>query len=420
MIHLAKVISNFDFTRTGKVRVQCKELDLNQLEVIYTTPYYSNWKAGIFAPPAEGSEILIHVDQSTGFAYYLSTVIASPIITKKYQSPDPDNRRLNPVINVSQLYQDGSPGSMTFKNNQKDGLQIDSKRATDRIINKTVLNSGKKALRLDSSPEVDCVRLENGHGDYLKITGLPESSIGIPSPPKRSLEARTFLNQNFVSDRGGIDLMINDGKDITIENRSSGFFGMSSIFGPRSGNVNLFTKYKNINLIAKAPPYVPIESLQHGGKIFLETANSSVVVSRTGVTIRLNTSVIGTPPAGAAIAGVGGPKIEVKTTGEILIDAGGTHTIPPSTGGLIKIRGGDLALIADRTITLTAGTAINLQSVGQINVNGTNVNVDGLAGIFLNSNLSSPAVAAAATVRSLLDIPVNITPSDYPLGTKFF
>lgn len=417
MIYTAKVGSNFDFTRTGKVKVECKALDLTNLEVIYTTPYHSNWKGGIFAPPAEGSEILIHVDDTTGLAYYLSTVIASPRITKKYQSPDPKNIRNRPIVNSSELYQNGAPGSMTFKNDQKDGLQIDQKRSDDRIITKTILNSGKKAVRLDSSPEVDCVRIENGHGDYLKLTGLPESSIGVPTPPKRSLEARTFLNQNFVSDRGGIDLMINDGKDIVIENRSSGFFSMGSIFGPRSGNVNLFTKFKNINLIAKAPVYVPLEGLQQGGKIFLETANSSVVVSRTGVTIRLNT--LPTAP-GAAIAGVGGPKIEVKTNGEILIDAGGSHTIPPSVGGRIKIRGGDLSFIADRTITMTAPVAINLQSTGQINVNGTNVNVDGTTGIFLNSNLSTPAIAAAATARSLIDIPVNVTPNEYPLGTKFF
>lgn len=414
MIYTAKVLSNFDFTRSGKVKVQCKELLLNSLDVIYTTPYYANWKGGIFSPPAEGSEILIHYNQSTRLAYYLSTVIANPVANTKDQN---NNTREDPIINSTQLYQDGAPGSMTFKNDQKDGLQIDTKKAKDRIISKTVLNSGKKALRLDSSPEVDCVRLENGHGDYLKITGLPESSIGIPTPPKRSLEARTFLNQNFVSDRGGIDLMINDGKDIVIENRSSGFFSMGSIFGPRSGNVNLFTKFKNINLIAKAPVYVPLEGLQQGGKIFLETANSSVVVSRTGVTIRLNT--LPTTP-GAAIAGVGGPKIEVKTNGEILIDAGGSHTIPPSVGGRIKIRGGDLSFIADRTITMTAPVAINLQSTGQINVNGTNVNVDGTTGIFLNSNLSTPAIAAAATARSLIDIPVNVTPNEYPLGTKFF
>lgn len=409
----AKVISNHDFTRTGKVLASCPSENLENLTVVYTSPYYSNWKGGIFVPPAEGSQILAWLDVNTlggPIAYYLSTIIADPA--------EPSVGRKDPIVNAPQLYQDGAPGSMTFKNDQKDGLQIDHKRGEDRIICKTVLNSGKKALRLDSSPEVDCVRLENGHGDYLKITGLPESSIGIPTPPKRSLEARTFLNQNFVSDRGGIDLMINDGKDIVIENRSSGFFSMGSIFGPRSGNVNLFTKFKNINLIAKAPIYVPTEGLQQGGKIFLETANSSVVVSRTGVTIRLNTSV---PPApGAAIGGVGGPKIEVKTNGEILIDAGGSHTIPPSVGGRIKIRGGDLSLIADRTITMTAPVAINLQSTGQINVNGTNVNVDGTTGVFLNSNLSTPAIAAAATARSLIDIPVNVTPNEYPLGTKFF
>ena len=270
-----------------------------------------------------------------------------------------------------------------------------------------------------ASPEVDCVKLSNGHGDYIKLNGIPESSVaGTFSSPKRSLEARTFLNQNFVTDRGGIDLTAMDGKDITIENRSSGFFSWGGFFGPRAGNVNIFSKYKNINLSAKAPFYVPTEGPNSGGKVMIETGNAQVTVSRDGVTIRMNTSL---PPGGSAvIPGPGNPRIEVKATGEVVIDAGGPFSTIPTIGGTLTLKAGNIELLANNvligatsSITTNAGALTTVNSAGLVNIDGT----------FVNLNSGAAAVAGPLAIRDAVaipEIPINVTPSEYPIGTKYF
>lgn len=431
MIYTGIVKSSFDLDRSGKVYAECRDLGYfpckvtvknnipkvegKCLRLLYTTPYFMPGKGGHFNPPADNAEILIFKDQLKNKHYYLSTIINMDGVSKKKDEKDLPEETM---IDQLELYEDAVPGAATFKNLNNDGLGIYYKRSESRYINKTTLRSGKKELSLDSSPEVDCVKLSNGHGDYLKISGLPESAAGIIGPPKRALEARTFLNQNFVSDRGGVDLTVMDGKEITLENRSSGFFSWAGLFGPRSGNINLFSKYKNINISAKAPFYVPTEGPNSGGKVMIETGNSQVTVSRDGVTIRMNTSI--PPGPGAVIAGPGNPRIEVKATGDIVIDAGGPFSTIPTAGGTLTLKAGNIELLATNvtigaaaTLTTNAATVTTINSGGAVNIDGALVN--------LNSGAAATAGPAAVTAAAAVpEFPVNITPSEYPTATKYF
>lgn len=431
MIYPATVKSSYDTDRSGKIYVECPDLNYSPcnvlvendlikikgkcLEVTYTTPYFKPTKGGFFSPPADNAQILIFEDQIRRRHYYLSTIVDMTSVSKTQNSED---LLQDPIIDQLELYEDGVPAATTLKNMNNDGLGMYFKRSTTRYINKTTLKNGKKELSLDSSPEVDCVKLSNGHGDYLKISGIPESSNGVIGPPKRALEARTFLNQNFVSDRGGVDLTVMDGKEITLENRSSGFFSWAGLFGPRSGNINLFSKYKNINISAKAPFYVPTEGPNSGGKVMIETGNSQVTVSRDGVTIRMNTSV--PPGPGSVIAGPGNPRIEVKATGDIVIDAGGPFSTIPTAGGTLTLKAGNIELLATNvtigaaaTLTTNATTVTTINSGGAVNIDGAFVNLNSGA-----AATAGPAAISAAT--AVPEFPVNVTPSEYPTATKYF
>jgi len=447
MIYVGVVKSNYDTTRSGKFWVECKELGYNPceieitkegkmirkgkcLKVTYTTPYFKNFKTGMITVPEEGSQVLIVVkDKGIASAYYLSTIVAEEGAVKR--SVVENSIREDPYMNPLEFYEDGAPAAQTFKSAKNNGLGIYFKASKTRYVNKTTLNNGNKELSLDSSPEVDCVKLNNGHGDYIKITGIPEPAPGGPPlhpGPRRSLEARTFLNQHFVSDRGELDFKVIDGKEITLENRSSGFFSWGSLFGPRAGNVNLFSKYKNINITAKAPNFVPSEGFNSGGKIMIQTSNSEIIVSRDGVTIQLNPLGTTYPFSGFATAGFSKPKIELKAlTGDIVIDAGSYKNTPleggSRPGGRLILKGGTIELDSTNGVFINGGPtgSINLASTTTVNIGGAAaVNIDG-ALVNLNSGASVAGVGATQAITATPSVPpINVTPSEYPTGTKYF
>lgn len=457
-IYTAQVKSSLDVARMGIIQITCTD-EPRATEAYYTTPYHKPFRTGgMFAIPAENSNILIAFDDKNLKAYYLSTIIdadeagkannvakslvqvvANPVaaaatgplgfLTKPLLNKVADKLFKTPIVgDQTKLYEGFAPAVMKFKNDEDNGLSITDKNAKKYMVNETRLNSGGKYLSLNSSPEIDCVHLDNGHGDFLKITGMPQSAVGLPPDPKRSLQAKTFLSQEFVSDRGGIDLRVVEGKDINIENDSTGFMSVGGVGGFRSGNVNIFSKWKNIRLAAKGfifPPNV-------GGQIILETALSKIFTTNLGIAMKAGLPVVGA-------------SLEMDAaTGTVVIKNTISKIIMTNIGISLRCGLASIELTPAGVINLTAPLGINLitpginttsQSLGfspgavniggptsivniqgsVVNMQGAAVNIDGETGIFLNTGQAT----VAGVLTGLLDIPFTPpTPANPPaLGT---
>ena len=396
-IYLAQVTSNMDISRTGIIQISCPE-EPRITEAIYTSPYYTPYtKGGFFAIPEENSNILIAYNVKTNKAYYISTVLddGSEFYDEKFPSPetatDPNNLlRSTPIIaEPYRVYKDFSPAVVTLKNNEDNGLEVRKFKEELRYVNETSLVNERKHLTLASSPEVDSVILDNGHGDYLRINAEPKSATGLPIESSRSIEMKSEMGQNFVTNRGGLDIRIIEGKDLNISNTSIGSNALFGVFGPKSGNINLFSKYANIRLSAKGT-LGPT-----GGSVLLETATSNVLVSNFSVTIKTQ----------------GGSEIEINaTTGAIEIKS-------PTT---IAVEGAKISLNATGSLDLAAPiiniggattTAVNIKSQSI-------VSIDGPIGLYLNSGQAIPSTPVP-TLPSPNDFLINYLKLQYPKGGKY-
>lgn len=469
-IYTAQVKSTLDLARMGIIQVACED-EPKITEAYYTTPYHRPFtNGGMFAIPAERSNILIAFDEKTSKAYYLSTIIDSPqvdvavdIATNLTTQLTPPNigtvfansfmgnvaKKVfkSPIVgDQTKLYEGFAPAVMKFKNDEDNGLSISDKNAKKYMVNETRLNSGGKYLSLNSSPEIDCVQLDNGHGDFLKITGMPQSAVGLPPDPKRSLQAKTFLSQEYVTDRGSLDLRVVEGKDITIENDSTGFMSVGGVGGLRSGNINIFSKWKNIRLAAKGSIFPPTIA----GQIILETALSKIFTTNLGIAIKTGLPLLGASlemdaAAGTIILKNSISKV-VMTNAGISLRCGlaSIELTPAGTISLVAPLGINLITPGINTTSQSLGFAEGIVNIGSpasivniqgsiINMNGiASVNIDGTEGIFLNTGLGTAGVAAtgALTIPFTAPTPANpaslgvapILPTvdaEYPSGSKF-
>jgi len=406
MIYKGKVTTNLDIQRRGMFYVEIPDIGYkgdNLLQVHYVSPFFEPRVGGDFSPPANGATVLVFRDPTSRKAYYLGTIVSdTPDAITNYEKPKA------PSVDPKTYYEDSVPAVKQFKGNGGDGLEITSRKSTFRYVDRVKLNSGNKHILLDSSPESDCIRLAASNNDYIQINDVADSSIGIPLFVEQSIEMVAHGGISIEAAGGRVDITLDEGSDITLENTSTGLMSLNFPYGPRCGNINLFSANKNIHLSCAAGALVPTEGINSGGKIFIDTGNSELQVTRDAVTIRMNP--LGTAPA----ADIRRPSIEVTPNG-IYIDAG--------LLGAISLNGATINLNATDSINMQAPT-VNTLGAASVNITSpANVNIDGVAALHLNSGLSLQGTGqATATIASNITPipPVNITPSEYPLKTRFF
>lgn len=443
IIYTAQVTSNMDPARAGYVQIFCQD-EPRATEAIYTTPFYkAHTNGGFFAAPVENSNILIAFDPKTSKAYYLSTVMETvETFADNYKSEQSTKLRETPIIKDQQeLYEGWGPASVILKNEEENGLRITDRNAKKYMVNETRLNNEGKILSLNSSPEIDSVLLDNGHGDYLKITGMPESAVGLPPEPKRSLQAKTFLSQEFTSDRGGIDIRVVEGKDITIENDSTGFMSLGGVGGIKSGNVNIFSRWKNVRLAAKG--VLPLAPDFSGGKVILETAVSKTLLTNNGITLKTGR----TPLNNSEIeldSNTGNIILKNRLSKIILSNVGITLQAGAASIQLNAITGGVTIVSVVPLQLVTPGLSTSIQSINfssdavniggndttEVNIRAAKVNIDGSTGVYLNTepvalpnlfqlpSLPTPINAGigAVSINSVLTSGPDV---EYPKGTKY-
>lgn len=245
-----RVISNEDYTKTGKFLAKVSELDNSVVEVTYTSPYFLQGFAGFIAIPEPTSlVILAQIDDELNGAkwFYLGTIV------DELQGDVAKDNRLLGVQGTNDLgvlpedhhlYKaDNTPDRVTLKSPKGNSLILsDSSNSEFNNIKTELKSPSGKSIQLNDSTYIDALILRNEHGDRIKISS---SSNGLSGP--RSIELESKGSVKVISREGGVDLLVEDGTDINIVNNSSGAKADPS-FPNTSGNINIKSSSHNINI----------------------------------------------------------------------------------------------------------------------------------------------------------------------------
>lgn len=254
MIHLARVTDTayFGGTKFQAEKVSRKadgglEVLSKPLNVSYTTPFWSPAEGGFYGVPKEGCLVLISKVENGGY-YFLKAVV-------DYPSLHAYNRK---VINS-----EGFPTSLHFKGDLGCGLEVTEHfTKKDHNIRTSLVTGGGKKVELIDSVGIDCINIDNGMGDFIKLTRKPQTGI---LSGARSLLARVWGSISFVAQMGGIFLHVIEGGNIDLINNSKGEKASSPSNAKRHGNVNLQSKHADVNLYTKGKE----------GRIFIECLNKA-------------------------------------------------------------------------------------------------------------------------------------------------
>ncbi len=304
----------------------------NTVVVTYVSPFGANGLGGFVSLPTRGQEILVcKLSEDNGSWYYLGSTFSPPRGESDDERGEVIADQAQPLDHLDPaLYRaTGKPMRYTWKSPLGHTFLMSDEYNPDFFNTKIEMRSSLgKSLRLVDSPKVDSVILENEHKDSIKITGATPS---LPASP-RSIELTSKGPQRLTSLESQIDILVNDGRELNIVNKSAGT-NKNPDEPEKYGNVNVESSYRDINLRA----------FGESSKIFIECLN----------------------PNG------GDQLIEIETNGE-------GSTIRLHSQGSVEIK-------AAKNIDLNAGGEIRLSAQEDIKiVSGQKVKAHGQAGINLD------------------------------------
>lgn len=318
-IYRGQVISNTSFDLDTQILVKIPDLGNEQYKVYYTTPYFTANEGGMFAIPEPGNEILVAKEDED--LYYLSTIVKPP---EKFIKGTYDKEYS--AIKEKYLYTNRfKPQRISFGDTKGNKLVFDARYDKKMISSKTQLESGGgKKVVLDDSPGIDSVIIRNEHGDGLKITSEPTDVTSA-----QSAELNTRGQQTLVSREATIDINVLDGREVNITNTSTG--AKSDGVTGQYGNINLNSKYKDISINADG----------FNGRIFLNTADCTIQINKSGVLIFSKKDVKIHTIESVDIKSLGrinleGSEVNIKSIGQINLDAvAGTNILGPLPANLV-------------------------------------------------------------------------------------
>ena len=314
-LHLGTVVSNMDKERIGKLLVSVPGISEAAQEVIYTSPYYDRNNGGFLSIPDPGADIIL-LEHTSGKLYYLCTVVDFPGIFRQDGVKDWD------PIGDPYIYTDrDKPQRRKFTDSFGNGLVISSRTMPDFISTKVDLNSrAGKRISLSDSPKSDVVLIRNEHGDGMVISSEPTDVHS-----ERSIEVKSKGAQRQVCFQSDISIMVIEGRDLTLENFSTGTNSISNQEGKKSGNINLRSQNRDINIVSKSQE----------GKIFIVTPKARIQIESDGSIlieaenkIQLKGSDITLHAANTLSVEAG--SIDIKTNGDFKVDAGGAASVKSS------------------------------------------------------------------------------------------
>ena len=249
-LQIGRVVSNEDFTRTGKLQVSVAELGNSVLEVTYTTPFFLQGFAGFIAIPEPTSIVLIaqvesELEDSRWF--YIGTIVDELHGDSLKESRLLGIKGLNDLTTIPDdnlNYQaNNTPERIQLKSPKGNALILsDSSNSEYNNIKAELKSPSGKSLQLNDSTNIDSVIMRNEHGDRVKISSTATGLSGA-----RSIELESKGSVKVISREGTLDLLVEDGSNINIINNSTGTKADPNFPGT-AGNINIKSTRHNVNI----------------------------------------------------------------------------------------------------------------------------------------------------------------------------
>lgn len=288
-LKLGRVVSTEDLTQSGKIKVYLSEVD-DQIDVQYTSPYLVEGHGGFVGIPYKGCIVLIARVDSNSLVkantwFYLTTV--SPIEQGGQVAENPATGsngipfENNYIPKGSEVYHANSVPEQTRLSSTRGNSLIlsDSKNEEYQNIKAELVSATGKSLQLNDS--INAVILRNEHGDKLTI-----------STTTRGISLETKGNLSLVSREAEIDIVCVDGRNINIENKSTGS-KRDPNFPNDVANINIKSKNGNVNITSQADGgQIKLETLKDNSNIEIKSAGSLNLSSKSNTSISSEGNVI--------------------------------------------------------------------------------------------------------------------------------
>ena len=353
-IFKGQVVSNVDGNEAGAFFAMFPAYGPDAYKVTYTSPFFKTNGGGFLGIPDKGDNILAFYnedpEEDEDSFYYLSTIVAEDSTASKR------NPKFRPIPkNDVSPYNKGKPVGQRFTNETGAGFYIQRNYEKNKISNNVT-------MRAETGEEVNVgakgVQIINPDGDCIVLTGPESDAFAYGS---RALHISTDGPQEFKCLTGDINMRIDNGGDINIENNS---WGLNAI-PPWSGNIRLKSRWRDVTLAALSD--IPGTSKVHivtGGPV-----GAKIVVSNDG-TVEIFAQGVPTP-FGAPLL----PALNINSVGDINLKANGSINMEAGQG--ININS------ATQT-TIASVAATNINSQGLVTQNGSTVVTNGLPNLTMN------------------------------------
>lgn len=356
------VVQSFaDKTKTGKIYATRtlgtgEDAIVEDYEVFYTSPWgtpgvkSTKEIPGMYALPGPGQVILIVQPEDSNYWYFLSVVHSGPSLPNDTNVPK-DMYKKRPAPEKF-IIRDPKGNELSFSYGYKKNFDF-------KVLLKSSLG---KRLVLNDSPKINHVSLTNEKGDGIKIRGRNTGPfVSFPPPPaSRSIEIQSKGPLNLQSRESGINMTVADGKDITLQNSSTGLNALyadlltdqTSILGQKLpflivpyGNINLTSDWRDVNITA---------GKTHGA---LQKILPAAVYQIPDISEHYRGKVMITSKGGVTTAAAQGSIIQLHSDGSVIIKA---------PKGKVYIQGD--------TVNVRGDSELNLESRGFVNINaGVNI-----------------------------------------------
>ena len=345
MLELVRGVVAYNATKASDASFHAvfSELSEDPMRVFCTSPFYRVGGGGMLGVPEEGDRIIAMYDRTSDEVYYHSTIVKVAPARKgegftEFNTVDPN------VYN-----RDGKPVKVTYQNALGAGLDItrnyDTTEGTKIVTSVSLKSEGGKRIALDDSPEIDAVIVRNQHGDGLTITG-DETETN----PDRTVVLKSNSSQFYTCFEGQLELRVVDGRDIVIENNSTGSMSQTprTDFWPNGTAEQAPKRYGGIYLRSENGD-VSISSQASDGRVFIVTPKGRIQITEDGA-IQIDAQ----------------SDIQIRSSGNISMKADGD----------IKLEGANVDIKSTANLTATGQADVSISSNGNLNIDGTAVNLN--------------------------------------------
>jgi hypothetical protein len=367
IIRLAEVRDQFDPQRKGNFLAKISGFADSNISVKLTSQYMQGGSASLkFPPPSKGTQVIVCQPDGCGDWYFMSsTGQKGPPNPKKgaepaaNSNPDSDNSR-HRDSGGNKGAGTGMDTRIGWENDLGCGfLATQDRSKTGQNVYTKMYTPQNKHIKLDDSRAIDAVILNNGSGDAtIRLTAYPADPV---KSPARMIKVDSVGPQKYICHESQTDIVVMDGRELNVLNHATGKYAASGSGKNHFGNVNLQSKYNDVNIFTNQP-YLDDRDVTDG-RVFIECLNSSGYEQ----VIQIQTHGEGVEGENACVIRVlSSNKIEIKSTADLDIECGGT-----------------INMKSEGDVNISAGGEINMQAGGNINADG--------AEIYFNSGQSSPA-----------------------------